>query len=337
MTTITAESAKVALRSVLVPAPVKMEDRVKALTISVLLALAAVSIPLSAETIEGRWKLTAAEDLRADGSVARYPWGEHPVGWIVVDGGFLYTRLDVGPRAANDSDPAGRQAFTSERESARPDSRATGTEQDRLGTRAGRKLSRLGVPVFMADVKGDVAGLAWRDASTTRFGSALPRPAPKATGEGSRSSSGISTAAQVIQSDHHQRNGSHPAPGACSELNDTQSGVLDIVFKLADDKVCCRGPRRSPRSAGVRGRDGRVSSQYRLVSAQSIAAIQRGNSSRSTAGRTSSASRRSMTDLMRTISPAAASSASGGRPAGAEAALLDVPALASPALRTCRW
>jgi hypothetical protein len=29
----------------------------------------------SAESIQGRWKLIAAEDLRADGSVGRYPWG----------------------------------------------------------------------------------------------------------------------------------------------------------------------------------------------------------------------------------------------------------------------
>ena len=65
----------------------------KALIVLVLLALAGVSSPLSAETIQGRWKLTAAEDLRADGSVARHPWGEHPVGWIVVDGGFLYLQI----------------------------------------------------------------------------------------------------------------------------------------------------------------------------------------------------------------------------------------------------
>ena len=41
------------------------------------------------QTIEGRWKLLAAEDIRADGSVARYPWGRSPVGSIVVERGCL--------------------------------------------------------------------------------------------------------------------------------------------------------------------------------------------------------------------------------------------------------
>jgi hypothetical protein len=44
-------------------------------------------------TIEGRWKLLAAEDLRADGSVARLPWGAHPVGSIVVERGACYLQI----------------------------------------------------------------------------------------------------------------------------------------------------------------------------------------------------------------------------------------------------
>lgn len=47
----------------------------------------------AADTIEGRWKLLAAEDLRADGSVARYPWGRNPVGSIVVDKGSCYLQI----------------------------------------------------------------------------------------------------------------------------------------------------------------------------------------------------------------------------------------------------
>jgi len=39
---------------------------------------------LPADTLEGRWKLVAAEDVRANGEVVRKPWGEHPVGSIVV-------------------------------------------------------------------------------------------------------------------------------------------------------------------------------------------------------------------------------------------------------------
>jgi hypothetical protein len=50
----------------------------------------------TAETIEGRWKLMAAEDLRADGSVARYPWGRHPIGSIVVAAGSCYVQIMSG-------------------------------------------------------------------------------------------------------------------------------------------------------------------------------------------------------------------------------------------------
>jgi len=47
----------------------------------------------AAPVLEGRWKLLAAEDLRADGSVARLPWGAHPVGSIVVDRGACYLQI----------------------------------------------------------------------------------------------------------------------------------------------------------------------------------------------------------------------------------------------------
>ncbi len=47
-------------------------------------------------TLEGRWKLRAAEDLRADGSVARLPWGEHPVGSIIVERGACYVQIMSG-------------------------------------------------------------------------------------------------------------------------------------------------------------------------------------------------------------------------------------------------
>jgi lipocalin-like protein len=49
-----------------------------------------------AQSIEGRWKLRAAEDRRADGSVARYPWGQHPIGSIVVQGGSCYLQIMSG-------------------------------------------------------------------------------------------------------------------------------------------------------------------------------------------------------------------------------------------------
>jgi hypothetical protein len=60
----------------------------------VVLALASCAPGLlSAETLQGRWKLVAAEDIRADGSVARRPWGAHPIGHIVVTGGSCYVQI----------------------------------------------------------------------------------------------------------------------------------------------------------------------------------------------------------------------------------------------------
>lgn len=65
----------------------------------------------SAQTIAGRWKLLAAEDLRADGSVARLPWGARPVGSIVVEPGFCYVQImssDV-PAFTAGATPTGEQ------------------------------------------------------------------------------------------------------------------------------------------------------------------------------------------------------------------------------------
>jgi hypothetical protein len=49
--------------------------------------------PALADTLEGRWKLLAAEDLRPDGEVGRLPWGAHPIGSIVVEGGWCYVQI----------------------------------------------------------------------------------------------------------------------------------------------------------------------------------------------------------------------------------------------------
>ena len=49
-----------------------------------------------AQSIQGRWRLLTAEDIRADGSVARYPWGRKPVGSIVVEGGYCWVQIMSG-------------------------------------------------------------------------------------------------------------------------------------------------------------------------------------------------------------------------------------------------
>src|SRR5271166_2770123 len=53
----------------------------------------AMAWPACAESLQGSWKLLAAEDLRANGEVARRPWGAHPVGSIVVKGGACYLQI----------------------------------------------------------------------------------------------------------------------------------------------------------------------------------------------------------------------------------------------------
>lgn len=58
--------------------------------------LVAAATPAAAETLAGRWTLVSAEDIRADGSVARLPWGRHPVGSIVVEGGACYLQIMSG-------------------------------------------------------------------------------------------------------------------------------------------------------------------------------------------------------------------------------------------------
>jgi hypothetical protein len=63
-----------------------------------------------AQSIQGRWKLLTAEDVRADGTVARYPWGRKPIGAIVVEGGYCYVQImssDVP--SFTDGKPVGQQ------------------------------------------------------------------------------------------------------------------------------------------------------------------------------------------------------------------------------------
>jgi DNA helicase HerA-like ATPase len=93
------------------------------------------------------------------------------------------------------------------------------------------------VPVFLADVKGDVAGLAVA-------GSGDAKVAERAAQIGIADYA--PAANPVVFWDLYGKLG-HPVRTTVSEmgptllarileLNDTQSGVLDIVFKLADDR-----------------------------------------------------------------------------------------------------
>src|SRR5580693_4115180 len=60
--------------------------------LAVLLGVISLAHAAAADTLQGRWKLLAAEDLRTNGEVGRLPWGAHPIGSLVVSGGWCYVQ-----------------------------------------------------------------------------------------------------------------------------------------------------------------------------------------------------------------------------------------------------
>ena len=139
-------------------------------------------------------------------------------------------------------------------------------------------FSRMGVPVFMADVKGDVSGLAV--AGT-----------PSAKLEARATATGIdgytNEANPVVFWDIYGQAG-HPVRATISEmgptllgrmlaLSDIQVGVLDVAFQLADDEGLLLLDLDDLQAllSVVGDRRKEISAEYGLVSAQSVAAIQR--------------------------------------------------------------
>jgi DNA helicase HerA-like ATPase len=139
-------------------------------------------------------------------------------------------------------------------------------------------LSRIGVPVFIADVKGDVAGLAMPGALTPNIEKrarevGIANLAPEASPvvfwdlEGKAGHPIRTTVSEV-----------GPALlGRMLELNDVQGGVLDITFKLADEQGLLLLDLDDLRAllTLVSEKHAEVSQRYGLVSEQSAAAIQR--------------------------------------------------------------
>lgn len=139
-------------------------------------------------------------------------------------------------------------------------------------------FSRMGVPVLMADVKGDVAGLALAGAGSDK----LQKRAAQIGMEGY-----TPEANPVIFWDVFGKAG-HPLRttiseigpsllGRMLELNDIQAGMLEIAFKLADDQGWLLLDLDDLRALLVHVADNRavISRQYGLVSAQSVSAVQR--------------------------------------------------------------
>jgi len=139
-------------------------------------------------------------------------------------------------------------------------------------------FSRMGVPVVAADVKGDVSGLAMPGVMNDKVKQRIAQVGVDGY---------VNEGNPVVFWDLYGAAG-HPVRTTISEmgptllarvleLNDTQAGVLEIAFKLADDKGLLLLDLDDLRALlgfiGDNRKD--VSSAYGLVSAPSIAAIQR--------------------------------------------------------------
>ena len=140
-------------------------------------------------------------------------------------------------------------------------------------------FSRLGVPCFLADAKGDLAGLS---VAANEPGEKL-----KARLDKLQLTDWKPQANPVVFWDIYGKLG-HPVRATISEmgppllgrvlqLNDTQQGVLEVVFKLADEQgwlLLDLADLRALLSYTAENAK-EISSRYGLVSSTSIAAIQR--------------------------------------------------------------
>jgi len=154
---------------------------------------------------------------------------------------------------------------------------ATGTGKSVSLMLLAEGFSKLGVPVFLADVKGDLAGLSQAGVMNDKLKARIDKLGLAWT----------ATANPVVYWDIYGKAG-HPVRttvsemgpnllGRLLELNDTQSGVLEVVFKAADDEGLLLLDLKDLRAllvyASENAKD--LSQHYGLISPTSIAAIQR--------------------------------------------------------------
>ena len=156
---------------------------------------------------------------------------------------------------------------------------ATGTGKTVSLQTIAEKLSNIGVPVFLADVKGDLTGISQTGSIGDKMAAVLKErgieaPAP--------------LACPVTLWDVFGEQG-HPVRATVSDmgplllgrmldLNETQAGVLNIVFKIADDNglllLDLKDLRAMLQYVGENG--SQFTTQYGNISAASVGAIQRG-------------------------------------------------------------
>ncbi len=156
---------------------------------------------------------------------------------------------------------------------------ATGTGKTVTLQKLAESFSRIGVPVFMADVKGDLTGICKPGTLTEKMKTrlaALKLESPQWQG------------CPVTLWDVFQKQG-HPVRATLSDmgplllarllnLNETQEGVLALAFKVADDNGLLLLDLKDLRALlqFVGDHAAEFKTQYGNVSAASIGAIQRG-------------------------------------------------------------
>ena len=156
---------------------------------------------------------------------------------------------------------------------------ATGTGKTVTLQKLAESFSQIGVPVFMSDVKGDLTGISQPGTIGGKMADilkerGLPLPEP--------------TSCPVTLWDVFGEQG-HPVRATISDmgplllsrmldLNETQTGVLNLVFKIADDSGLLLLDLKDLRSmlSFVGENAKQFTTQYGNVSAASVGAIQRG-------------------------------------------------------------
>ncbi|MGK4473481.1 helicase HerA-like domain-containing protein [Aeromonas molluscorum] len=139
-------------------------------------------------------------------------------------------------------------------------------------------FSNQGVPVFLADVKGDLSGLGAAGTSSPKLEERLGQMGIEAP---------VFCASPVVFWDLYSEQG-HPVRATISDmgplllarllgLNDTQSGVLELVFKVADDEglllLDLKDLRAMVQFVGENAK--RLTTSYGNVSSASVGAILR--------------------------------------------------------------
>src|SRR5512134_1461012 len=156
---------------------------------------------------------------------------------------------------------------------------ATGTGKTVTLQSLAEQFSRIGVPVFLADVKGDLSGISQPGGDNPKVKERLAK-----LGITDKEWAGCPVAFWDVYGEQ-----GHPVRATISDmgplllgrllgLNDTQQGVLTLVFKIADDNGLLRLDLKDLRAMLQFMGDNakQFTTEYGNISAASIGAIQRG-------------------------------------------------------------